>query len=225
MHCHLINTISKISFICLIFLILHIGSSSPFNCFLYKISILRDNITSHSTLHSNVTLTTSIRPFSLQTILSPSEYPCTLPPTKLSPNSYPFTLTPSLSPLHSYLSTLHIILGGVALRVFCPPGRANQGTFALDAGVRALDFYDDFFKVSKEKRRTEQNRTIWWKRRSESSERFILADGFTFDWCIDVFPDTVRDHLTDWLTDWVGDDHRNEYKLLITCTALQCSAV
>mmetsp|Transcript_12349 Transcript_12349/g.11966 ORF Transcript_12349/g.11966 Transcript_12349/m.11966 type:complete len:881 (-) Transcript_12349:131-2773(-) len=37
--------------------------------------------------------------------------------------------------------------GGVALRVFCPPGRAQQGAFALDAGVRALDFYDDFFQV------------------------------------------------------------------------------
>jgi aminopeptidase N len=37
--------------------------------------------------------------------------------------------------------------GGVALRVFSPPGRAAQGAFALDAGIRALDFYDDFFKV------------------------------------------------------------------------------
>ena len=37
--------------------------------------------------------------------------------------------------------------GGVTLRVFSPPGRAAQCAFALDAGVRALDFYDDFFQV------------------------------------------------------------------------------
>ena len=37
--------------------------------------------------------------------------------------------------------------GGVTLRVFSPPGRANQGSFALDAGIRSLDFYDEFFKV------------------------------------------------------------------------------
>ncbi len=36
---------------------------------------------------------------------------------------------------------------GVSLRVYSPPGRAEQGRFALDAGVRALDFFDDFFKV------------------------------------------------------------------------------
>ena len=36
---------------------------------------------------------------------------------------------------------------GVQLRVFSPPGRSAQGQFALDAGVRALDFYDDFFQV------------------------------------------------------------------------------
>ena len=35
----------------------------------------------------------------------------------------------------------------VAIRVFSPPGRAEQGKFALDCGVRALDFYDDFFQV------------------------------------------------------------------------------
>lgn len=38
--------------------------------------------------------------------------------------------------------------GGVLVRVFSPPGRANQGLFALDMGKRSLDFYDDFFKVS-----------------------------------------------------------------------------
>jgi aminopeptidase N len=36
---------------------------------------------------------------------------------------------------------------GVTLRVFSPPGRGEQGNFALDAGIRALDFYDDFFQV------------------------------------------------------------------------------
>ena len=38
--------------------------------------------------------------------------------------------------------------GGVMLRVFSPPGRALQGKFALDVGIRSLDFYDQFFKVS-----------------------------------------------------------------------------
>lgn len=36
---------------------------------------------------------------------------------------------------------------GVGIRVFSPPGRASQGKFALDVGIRALDFYDNFFKV------------------------------------------------------------------------------
>lgn len=36
---------------------------------------------------------------------------------------------------------------GVALRVFSPPGRAEHGKFALDAGARALDFFDSFFGV------------------------------------------------------------------------------
>jgi aminopeptidase N len=36
---------------------------------------------------------------------------------------------------------------GVTLRVFSPPGRAAHGKFALDCGVRALDFYDEFFQV------------------------------------------------------------------------------
>ncbi|RYY87618.1 hypothetical protein EON63_03825 [archaeon] len=47
---------------------------------------------------------------------------------------------------HSPLRHTHIT-GGVTLRVFSPPGRAEQGRFALDVGVRSLDFYDDFFKV------------------------------------------------------------------------------
>lgn len=36
---------------------------------------------------------------------------------------------------------------GVKINIYSPPGRAEQGRFALDAGVRALDFYDDFFGV------------------------------------------------------------------------------
>jgi aminopeptidase N len=36
---------------------------------------------------------------------------------------------------------------GVLVRVFSPPGRATQGAFALEVGKRALDFYDDYFKV------------------------------------------------------------------------------
>jgi puromycin-sensitive aminopeptidase len=36
---------------------------------------------------------------------------------------------------------------GVQIRVFSPPGRAAQGNFALDVGIRALDFFDDFFNV------------------------------------------------------------------------------
>lgn len=36
---------------------------------------------------------------------------------------------------------------GVQIRVFSPPARAAQGSFALDVGIRALDFFDDFFNV------------------------------------------------------------------------------
>lgn len=36
---------------------------------------------------------------------------------------------------------------GVSIRIFSPPGRANQGNFALDAGKRALEFYNNFFQV------------------------------------------------------------------------------
>jgi puromycin-sensitive aminopeptidase len=36
---------------------------------------------------------------------------------------------------------------GVAINIYTPPGRASQGRFALDTGIRALDFYDDFFAV------------------------------------------------------------------------------
>lgn len=37
--------------------------------------------------------------------------------------------------------------GGVMLRVFSPPGRGPQGKFALDVGIRSLDFYDEYFQV------------------------------------------------------------------------------
>ncbi len=37
--------------------------------------------------------------------------------------------------------------GGVQIRVYSPPGRAQQGTFALNVAVQALDLYDDFFKL------------------------------------------------------------------------------
>lgn len=37
---------------------------------------------------------------------------------------------------------------GVSIRIFAPPGRAEHGKFALDAGVRALEFYNDFFEVA-----------------------------------------------------------------------------
>jgi len=36
---------------------------------------------------------------------------------------------------------------GVTIRVFTPPGRGEEGWFALNLAVRALDFYDDFFKI------------------------------------------------------------------------------
>ena len=34
---------------------------------------------------------------------------------------------------------------GVSIGVYAPPGRAEQGRFALDVAVRSLDFYDEFF--------------------------------------------------------------------------------
>ena len=34
---------------------------------------------------------------------------------------------------------------GVNIAIYSPPGRASQGNFALDCGIKALDFYDDFF--------------------------------------------------------------------------------
>jgi puromycin-sensitive aminopeptidase len=37
--------------------------------------------------------------------------------------------------------------GGVTIRVFTQPNRAAQGKFALDVGIKSLDFYDNFFQV------------------------------------------------------------------------------
>lgn len=36
---------------------------------------------------------------------------------------------------------------GVAVSVFSPPGRGEQGRFALDVATKCLDFYDNFFQV------------------------------------------------------------------------------
>ena len=36
---------------------------------------------------------------------------------------------------------------GVTIRVFTPPGRAEEGKFALDVGIKSLDFYDNFFQI------------------------------------------------------------------------------
>jgi len=36
---------------------------------------------------------------------------------------------------------------GVTIRVFSPPGRAQEGKFALDVAKRALDFYNNFFQL------------------------------------------------------------------------------
>ena len=36
---------------------------------------------------------------------------------------------------------------GVVVQVYTPPGKSAQGQFALDAAVRSLDAYDDFFGV------------------------------------------------------------------------------
>ena len=34
---------------------------------------------------------------------------------------------------------------GVAIKCYCPPGKSEQGKFALDVAVQSLDFYDDYF--------------------------------------------------------------------------------
>lgn len=36
---------------------------------------------------------------------------------------------------------------GVLIRIFSPPGQAERGRFALAAGAKALDFFDDYFQV------------------------------------------------------------------------------
>ena len=40
-------------------------------------------------------------------------------------------------------STTH----GVQIRVYSPPGKADQGRFALDCACRTLDLYDDYFGI------------------------------------------------------------------------------
>ena len=37
---------------------------------------------------------------------------------------------------------------GVVVRVFTPPGKADQGRFALDVTVKVLPFYDDYFGIA-----------------------------------------------------------------------------
>ena len=46
-----------------------------------------------------------------------------------------------------------ILLTGIELEIYSLPftfnkGRAEQGLFALDAGIKCLDFYDDFFNTT-----------------------------------------------------------------------------
>lgn len=36
---------------------------------------------------------------------------------------------------------------GIAMRVFTQPGRAAQGQFALEVGLKALQFLDEFFQI------------------------------------------------------------------------------
>jgi puromycin-sensitive aminopeptidase len=36
---------------------------------------------------------------------------------------------------------------GVSMRIFAPPGRADQCQFALDCGIRCLEYYDEFFQI------------------------------------------------------------------------------
>jgi aminopeptidase N len=44
-------------------------------------------------------------------------------------------------------SVSSVTKNGVKISIYSPPGRADQGKFALDVGIKALDFYDDFFGV------------------------------------------------------------------------------
>jgi puromycin-sensitive aminopeptidase len=37
---------------------------------------------------------------------------------------------------------------GVAVRCYTPPGKSEEGTFALDVAVKSLDFYDDYFETA-----------------------------------------------------------------------------
>ena len=40
-----------------------------------------------------------------------------------------------------------VTANGVRVRVYCPPGRAPQGKFALEVGKKCLDFFDEFFGI------------------------------------------------------------------------------
>ena len=37
--------------------------------------------------------------------------------------------------------------GGVAIRVYTPPGKTESGRFSLDVAMRCLDLYDEYFDV------------------------------------------------------------------------------
>ena len=36
---------------------------------------------------------------------------------------------------------------GVLIRVYTPPGKAEQGLFSLECAKKSLDFFDDFFAI------------------------------------------------------------------------------
>ncbi len=42
----------------------------------------------------------------------------------------------------------HIDFSGTLVRVLSTPGKAKLCRFALDVGIRALDFYEDFFEIA-----------------------------------------------------------------------------
>ena len=44
-------------------------------------------------------------------------------------------------------SVQQLTKGGVLVQVYTPPGKSEQGRFALDAACQALDAYNDFFQI------------------------------------------------------------------------------
>lgn len=40
----------------------------------------------------------------------------------------------------------------IRIRVYTPPGKKEQGRFALDYTIKSFDFYEDYFKVLTENR-------------------------------------------------------------------------